>query len=581
MPCPAESLTNSTVSHPSRSALGGVNNATVAIVGGGLAGLAAACALSSIGFRVTLCERRPYLGGRASSYEHPGTGEIVDNCQHVLFQLCTNLIDFYRKIGIEDKIRWFDSMTFIEPGGRQSVLKPTSLPAPVHVTPSFLGLKFLGAGDKLRLTAALAILMFSQPTDDGTSFHDWLIRHHQTRAAIERFWKPILVSALSEDLGRISIPYAAQVVRESMRSRDARLMGVPSVPLTELYSAARDYVIAHGGDVRLRSNVRAFQPTEHGVGIELQDSEEEFDYVVLAIPFDALAKLLPDSLPSAQLREQISYFETSPITGVHFWFDRQITDLPHAVLIDRTIQWMFHKSLLLSRDPPEGVSVSRTARKHDAYQGASLAGPQDDPAIRPSRAQQSHSLANDSRESSDLQYENLSTLSPGGVGVGGAGETSPALQRGEQYEANRNPLETTGSPRSRSTKDRSYLELVISSSKSLISKSRQEIIDLALAELREFFPAARDANLVKATVIKELNATFSPKPGIDPHRPPAWTAWPRLFLAGDWTATGWPATMEGAVRSGYLAAEAITKKCGAPKKFLVPDLPPGGLMRFR
>jgi uncharacterized protein with NAD-binding domain and iron-sulfur cluster len=126
----------------------------------------------------------------------------------------------------------------------------------------------------------------------------------------------------------------------------------------------------------------------------------------------------------------------------------------------------------------------------------------------------------------------------------------------------------------------SYVELVISSSKSLIEKSRQEIIDLALTELREFFPAARDAKLVKATVIKEVNATFSPKPGIDRYRPNSKTLWPHVFLAGDWTATGWPATMEGAVRSGYIAAEKITREAGDSKAFLVPGLARGGLMRL-
>jgi zeta-carotene desaturase len=135
-------------------------------------------------------------------------------------------------------------------------------------------------------------------------------------------------------------------------------------------------------------------------------------------------------------------------------------------------------------------------------------------------------------------------------------------------------------PSERKPDNPSYVELVISSSKSLINKSRQEIIDLALAELREFFPAARDAQLLKATVIKEVNATFSPKPGIDQFRPSQQTAWPRVYLAGDWTATGWPATMEGAVRSGYLAAEAITKNSGNAKAFVVPDLPPRGLMRL-
>ncbi|HKW18962.1 MAG TPA: hydroxysqualene dehydroxylase HpnE [Terriglobales bacterium] len=458
--------------------------ATVAIVGGGLAGLAAACALAESGFRVTLFERRPYLGGRASSYEHPGTAEVVDNCQHVLFTLCTNLIAFYKKIGIERKIRWFDSMTFIEPGGRQSILKASPLPAPFHVTPAFLGFKFLNVRDKISLSRALSAIMLEKQIDDGSSFQDWLERHHQTRNAIERFWKPILVSALSEDLDRIAVPYAAQVVRESMKSREARTMGVPIVPLTELYNAAREYIEAHGGIVCLRNGVQSFVPTEDGVTLTLRDADRKFDYAVFSVPFDSLSKLLPDVPESRDLREEISHFETSPITGVHLWFDRQITDLPHAVLLDRTIQWMFHKSLLLGSRNGENNSSS------------------------------------------------------------------------------------------------SYLELVISSSKSLVEKSRQEIIDLALAELREFFPAAKEAKLVKATVIKELNATFSPKPGIDQYRPSQQTVWPRVFLAGDWTATGWPATMEGAVRSGYLAAEAVTASVGSKGSFLVPDLAAGTLMRI-
>src|SRR5581483_7879360 len=381
-------------------------------------------------------------------------------------------------------IRWFDRMTFIEPGGRQSMLKPSPLPAPLHVTPSFLKFKFLSSWDKVVLGRALSALILLNQKDDGSSFQTWLERHHQTSNAIERFWKPILVSALSEDLDRIAIPYAAQVVRESMKSSSARTMGIPSVPLTELYNSARQYIESHGGVVCLRSRVQSFVPREDGVTLKLQDSEQKFDYAVFSVPFDSLSKLLPDLPHSRDIREKLSHFETSPITGVHLWFDRQITDLPHAVLLDRTIQWMFHKSLLLA------------PRKEET--------------------------------------------------------------------------QTNGS----------YVELVISSSKSLIEKSRQEIIDLALSELREFFPSARDAQLVKATVIKEVNATFSPKPGVDQYRPSQRTSWPRVFLAGDWTATGWPATMEGAVRSGYLAAEAITASTGSKRKFLVDDLPAGVLLRL-
>jgi zeta-carotene desaturase len=116
---------------------------------------------------------------------------------------------------------------------------------------------------------------------------------------------------------------------------------------------------------------------------------------------------------------------------------------------------------------------------------------------------------------------------------------------------------------------------VVSSSKTLVERSRQEIIDLAVRELAEFLPLVRDAKLTKATVVKEIHATFAPAPGSDAFRAPHHTAWPGLFVAGDWTATGWPATMEGAVRSGYGAAEALSGQ-----KFLVPDLPPRGLMKL-
>ena len=459
---------------------------TVAIAGGGLAGLAAACALSNAGFRVTLFEKRPFLGGRASSYEHPGTGEIVDNCQHVLFRVCTNLIEFYERIGVAQQIRWYDQMNFIEPGGRTSVMKSSFLPAPLHTAPSFFGFSFLSLADKLAVARALTPLTLGEAGDDGQSFQHWLERHGQSQTAIDRFWRPILVSALSEELDRISIPAAAQVVRESMKSPAARHMGVPTVPLTDLYNAAGDYVRARGGVLHFRKSVDGFTAEASQVRLRTaQEQEEIFDYLILALPFEALDRVLPNSAESQGLREKLAQFETSPITGVHMWFDREITDLDHAVLLERTIQWMFHKSRL-----------------------------------QPIR-------------------------SNNGAPVG------------------------------------SYIELVISSSKTLIEKSRAEIVDLALNEVREFFPAARQANLVKATVIKEVNATYSPRPGIDQYRPTPSTVWPRVFLAGDWTATGWPATMEGAVRSGYLAAEALARAAGRrDANFISPDLPASGFMRL-
>ncbi|MBA3916394.1 MAG: FAD-dependent oxidoreductase, partial [Acidobacteriales bacterium] len=374
----------------------------------------------------------------------------------------------------------YDELTFLEPGGRASIIRPSSLPAPMHTGPSFLAAHCLDLSDKFAIAAALVALTPSVPRDDGESFLRWLQRHGQTQRAIDRFWTTILVSALNEDLDRISVPYAAHVIRESfLMSKAAGRMGVPAVPLTALYAAAGDYIRKNGGEVRTRAGVNAFLPQRDQVQICSEGHEETFDYAVLAVSFDALSRLLPEG-NSGELGKAVRHFESSPITGIHLWFDREISELDHAVLLDRTIQWMFHKSRI-QRRPGNG----------------------------------------------------------------------------------------------------SYVEVVVSASKTLIDKSRNDIIDLALRELREFFPAARDAQLLKAAVIKEVHATYAPLPGIDRYRLTPATEWPRVFVAGDWIDTGWPATMEGAVRSGYLAAQELASISGnTDSRFLVADLPAEGLMRL-
>ena len=293
----------------------------------------------------------------------------------------------------------------------------------------------------------------------------------------------MLVSALNEDLDRMSVRYATQVFRESfMKSAAGGRMGLPTIPLSDLYGSAIEYIRARGGEVLLRSSVNAIGPKRDRVGVLTSSGEQQFDFVVLAAPFQNVASLLPSDESAKPIKDQVAKFEPSSITGIHLWFDREITPLPHAVLLDRTIQWMFHKS-----------------KFHEDRQNADKG---------------------------------------------------------------------------------SYVELVVSASKSLVQKSREEILELATRELAEFFPTVREAKLVKATVIKEIYATYAILPGLDKYRPEAKIQWPQIFLAGDWTATGWPATMEGAVRSGYLAAEALMKSAGQDKKFVVADLPATGLMKL-
>jgi squalene-associated FAD-dependent desaturase len=434
------------------------------VIGGGLAGLASAAALGQSGFQVDLFEARGFLGGRATSYTLPGDNEteVIDNCQHVLLRCCVNLMDFYGRLGVADRIRFHQQFFFIEPGGRTSVLQAGGLPAPFHFTGSFWDLTFLGTADKLAIAAAmLAIRREHGKRDDldRITMLDWLREKHQPERAIRRFWNQVLVSAVNEDLDRMAASHGFQVFWLGFLARaNAYEMGIPAVPLGDLYGPEGWKRIPN-----VRVHTRA--PVERVIvedgairGIIVAGEQRSADYYVSALPFERLPGVIPE------LELKLDGFEHSPITGIHLWFDRSITELPHATLLDRTVQWMFNKS-------------------------------------------------------------------------GGR-----------------------------------YLQLVVSASGSLVEMPRAEVIALAVRELAEFFPAAKEAKLEKAHVVKEIRATFSARPGLEQARPLSPTKFRNLFLAGDWTRSGWPPIMEGAVRSGYLAAEAVTRAAGGEQKFLLPDI---------
>jgi len=464
----------------------------VIVIGGGLAGLAASVALAEAGWRVRLFEQRPFLGGRAASYVLPD-GEHVDNCQHVTFGCCTNLEDFYRRVGSAGKIKFFDRMILLDPQGRRGEMHAGILPAPFHMTGSFLTFSPLALKDKLGIARAFYSILQSggHPPDveepGGISMLEWLRRHKQTPAAISRFWRVVLVSALSEELDRIDARYGIDVFWKAVLSnKTGYRMGVPAVALGDLYEGCRAAIEQKGGEVVFRSPLRGLRIENAKLIAALFDEgrEETADAYVLALPHHVLSELLPESVKRTDTAlGNLDKIIDAPITGVHFWFDRQVMTEPFISLLDTTTQWIFNKTALYA----------------------------------------------------------------------GANGASPARDKGQ------------------------YLQLVISASYDLLQKPRQEIIDLCLKEVRHALPAARDANLLKATVIKEAAATFSPQPGVDRWRPIQRTSIGGLFLAGDWTATGWPATMEGAVRSGYLAAEAVLRLAGTPQKFLQPDLKPDGL----
>ncbi|HTX77290.1 MAG TPA: hydroxysqualene dehydroxylase HpnE [Terracidiphilus sp.] len=460
---------------------------TVTIIGGGVAGMSAACALAEAGLRVQLVERRGYLGGRASSYLHPGVNEIIDNCQHVLFGCCTNLSGFYRRIGALEKIRWSSDMVMIEPGGRRSKLGPMPLPAPLHGLPRLLTSSLFTFEDKLSLARAFQAMLRPVPADSRETLAEWLARHKQSRGAVERFWKLVIASALNAEIECIAVPYAAKVIRELfMNSAQAGRMGINTVPLSQLYAGVDPLLRKNGSSVHLNSNVERLDWDEETSEWTVVTRAETLvsDFVVLALPFEAMATMLPQMPPAEgvdALAGKIARHEHWPICSAHLWFDREITELDHAVMLDREVHWLFNRSKLQPWRKAEG----------------------------------------------------------------------------------------------------SYIEIEVSASRVYAARERNEAIALTLRELAEFFPAAKSAKLVKAALVKEVRATFGVPPGIDADRPAAsQSPWPNVFLAGDWTATGWPSTMESAARSGHLAAEAVCAEAGEARKFLAPDLKPRGLMRF-
>lgn len=415
----------------------------VIVIGGGLAGLAATVALGDAGYQIDLYESRPFLGGRATSYTLPNA-ESVDNCQHILLKCCVNLLNFYERLGVRSKVEFHTEIPFMEPGGRVSVLKAGLLPAPVHFSGSFLGLKFLNLSDKLAVARALLALRseHNRRTDlESITMLDWLREKEQTARAIDRFWRPVLVSAINEELDRMAAAHGFQVFWLGfLASKDAYEMGVPAVPLGQLYSSS-SWSRLSNVSIHFRSQVERLEPDR---GVSIAGEWHKADYYISTVPYERIGALAPGLLLD------VSKFEHSSITGIHLWFDRPVTNLPHAALLDRNIQWFFNKD-------------------------------------------------------------------------GGK-----------------------------------YLQLVVSASKVLLEMGRAEVLEMAVRELADFLPAVKDAMVVKAHVVKEVRATFSALPGLESHRPVAVTNWPNVFLAGDWTRSGWPATMEGAVRSGYLAAEAVS-----------------------
>jgi squalene-associated FAD-dependent desaturase len=437
----------------------------ICVVGGGLAGMAAALACADAGAEVTLVERRRRLGGATWSFRHNGLW--FDNGQHVFLRCCTAYRAFLDRLGVEDRVRLQSRLDVpvIARGGRTSRLRRSRLlPAPAHLGGALLTYRHLGIRDRLRLgPAALALrrVDVDAAETDQQTFGDWLSRHGQSPAAQDALWDLICRPTVNLPAAEASLALAAMVFQTGLlTSAAAADIGWASVPLGELHGDAGLRALERAG-VEVLAGVPSTavgRPPGGGAGftVRVADTQRVADAVVVAVPHTAVADVVADMVADVPgldgLRGVGERLGVSPIVNVHVVYDRRVTDLEFAAGVGTDVQFVF----------------DRTA---------------------------------------------------------GAG-----LERGQ------------------------YLAVSLSAADPYMDRSSDEVKAAVVAGLAGLLPRARSARVVDALVSREPAATFRGAPGTAGARPRNTTAVPGLVLAGAWTATGWPATMEGAVRSGNTAA---------------------------
>jgi squalene-associated FAD-dependent desaturase len=457
----------------------------VVVVGGGLAGITAAIALAESGADVTLLEARPRLGGATCSFSRDGL--TVDTGQHVFLGCCSAYRGLLARLGMTEHVTLQDrfDVTVLAPGGsagsggttpptprqpRKARLRRTALPGPLHMLPALGRYPFLSFAERMSVARPALAMRRVDPADpaaDTQRFGDWLAQRGQGERTRRALWDLFSVSALNIAGDDASLALAAVVVKTGLLGKnDAADIGVPALPLGELHGDAGATLLAKlGARVMMGTKVAAIEPSDDGYRIGLvQGDPLAADAVVLAVPHEKAAPLMPAGALPEQTVAGWAGLGASPIVNVHVIYDRPVMDLPFVAAIDSPVQWVFDRTRI------SGISASNHGQPGQQYLAISL--------------------------SAADQYAD-----------------TPAAKLREQF----------------------------------------------LPALAELFPAARDAQVTEFFVTRERRATFRQAPGTGALRPKAATARPGLVLAGAWTDTGWPDTMEGAVRSGLAAAAELRR----------------------
>ncbi|QDT08770.1 hydroxysqualene dehydroxylase HpnE [Planctomycetes bacterium K23_9] len=446
-----------------------MNRKRIVIIGGGLAGLAAAESLlrhHRDRFDVCVIESKRSTGGRTGSFDDPETGHSVDYCQHVTMGCCTNLISLMQRCELSDAWQRYDQLDFLHPQFPASRFAPAKwLPAPFHLATSIGALKYLTWKQQRVVRRGLLKLMRTRPSQlGGWTADQWLRSVGQDRETIRDFWDVILVSALGEQTDKVAMTAARKVIIDGFAAaKGASDVLVPKMPLRQLIGERLSRSIEELGAV-VDTACKVDEVSAAPRSIHSATRCWLADHVVCAVPWHQLKRVLK----SNALQSSIEHFDAacnlpaSPITGVHLWFDREITPLPHAALVGTLAQWLF-------RDP-----------------------------------------------------------------IAKSNADDAADDNGEHY-----------------------YQVVISASADARQLSKDELVQRVVCELQQLFPATSHARLRRSVAVTNPQSVFSVSPEVEEIRPSARTALPWLHLAGDWIATGWPATMEGAVISGRMAVNSI------------------------
>ena len=453
------------------------------VIGGGIAGIAAAARLAEAGWSVTLLEARNALGGRVFSFRHPRTGRILDNGQHVIVGACRNLIAFLKRIDAWQHWRLQPRLDVAvsSRAGRYGRLYGMAAPAPAHLLASFLAYPHLGIRDKAGAVRGLLASMRANRCAAGledSTFYQWLRAHGQSERAVNNLWNVLIEGTLNDNVRAVSAAMGLMIVQEGLlRGRHDANVGYPTVPLSDaLGNPARRYLEGQGVRALTGCAARAIDAGGDGrvQGVAAGDGRRlTADAYISAVPFWILPNILPPSLAAAQPFAGLGGLETAPIINIHLCYDRPALAGDFRYFVDSPLQWVFNNS--------------------------AICGDRHNPSGR----------------------------------------------------------QTAGGPiDSRQSEGQQWLTVSISAAWDYIDCRRDDLARRIAAEMRAVLPAAGDAVLLDAVVVKQRHATFRCTPGAARRRPGPGTASPNLFLAGEWTDTGWPSTMESAVISGYNAANA-------------------------